>query len=476
MHQAVSVYLVCLAVFLVGFMLWQYVTHRRDLLNVRNIAIVGFILFQLTSAAIPLWSGWNDIYKLRDWGSTGFKYAAMATAFAALFLFTYEKGWVSKKLARLAPTTRAVPTLGTVLGLAVLMTVLSIGLRFGLSIPYVSIVANNAGLAFAAIAGGLVGWAWAPRLFNPAIAFAALTILGINLVVTLYGVFGRRELVGVGVCFLFGAYYSHFRYLRPSAVLARVVVLAIPPLLFIAAFTSVRGSEGEGRDLGTAVTAMRTETDLKSGLLMLFDGQNVGAGSMWLLENYPDRYEHRHLMTVWYFVINPVPRAWWPEKPMPLSTKMAEQVRMKGVDTSKLNIGPGIIGHAASEGGWYALLIYAVLGGLLLRFFDEVIALGAMTPFVVLPFGSVTGHILGMPRGETSLFTFQTIVGILSTYLVLIIIAHMVERMGWGKREAVVPAVGPEFDEESYERSDDNDDDEDETEHLASASQDARDA
>lgn len=435
MHQAVSVYLIALAVFLVGFMLWQYATHRRELLSVRNIAIVGFILFQLTSAAIPTWQGWNPIYKLRDWDGTGMKYAAMATVFAALFLFSYEKGWFSRKLAAKVPTTRAVPTLGTVLGLAVLMTVLSIGLRFGLRIPYIGILANNAGLAFAAIAGGLVGWAWAPRLFNPAIAFAALLILGANLVVTLYGAFGRRELVGVGVCFLFGAYYSHLRYLRPSAVLARVLVLAIPPLLFIAAFTSVRGSKGEGRELGAAVSAMRSQSDVKTGLLRLFDGQNVGAGSMWLLENYPERYEHRHLMTITYFFVNPVPRAWWPEKPEPLSAQMAAKVRMKDVDTSILNIGPGIIGHAASEGGWYALLIYACIGGLFLRFFDEIMSLGAMTPFVVLPFGSVTGHILGMPRGETSLFTFQTILGVVSTYVVLLAIALVVERMGWGKRE-----------------------------------------
>lgn len=449
MHQAVSVYLICLAVFLVGYMLWQYTTHRRDLLNVRNIAIVGFILFQLTSAAISTWGGWNPIYKLLDWDQTSLKYATMVTVFVAVFLFTYEKGWVSRKVARLVPTSRAVPTLGTVLGLAILMTVLSIGLRFGLRIPYIGILANNAGLAFAAIAGGLVGWAWAPRLFNPAIAFVALAILGVNLVMSLYGAFGRRELVGIGVCFLFGAYYSHFRYMRPSFVLARVVVLAIPPLLFIAAFTSIRGSKGEGHELGQAVSAIRSESDIKSGLLLLFDGQNVGPGSMWLIENYPDRYEYRHLMTVWYFFINPVPRAWWPEKPEPLSAQMAGKVRMKGVDASKLNIGPGIIGHAASEGGWYALLIYAFLGGLLLRFFDEIIALGAMTPFVVLPFGSVTGHILGMPRGETSLFTFQTILGIVSTYLVLIVIARVVERMGWGRSETHVAEV---FDAEAYEQ------------------------
>lgn len=454
MHQAVAVYLIALAVFLVGFMLWQYATQRRDLLNVRNIAIVGFILFQLTSAAIPAWSGRNPIYRLSDWDGTSFKYAAMATVFCAVFLFCYEKGWLSKKLAARLPTTRAVPTLGTVLSLAVLMTVLSIGLRFGLRIPYIGILANNAGLAFAAIAGGLVGWAWAPRLFNPAIAFAAILILGANLVVTLYGAFGRRELVGVGVCFLFGAYYSHLRYLRPSTVIARVLVLAIPPLLFIAAFTSVRGSKGEGRELGAAVSAMRTQSDVKTGLLRLFDGQNVGAGSMWLLENYPDRYEHRHLMTISYFFVNPVPRAWWPEKPQPLSAQMAEKVRMKDVDTSILNIGPGILGHAASEGGWYALLIYAVIGGLFLRFFDEIIALGAITPFVVLPFGSVTGHILGMPRGETSLFTFQTILGIVSTYIVLLLISRVVERMGWGRREDPTP-VHDEDDEDEEFTSDD---------------------
>jgi len=452
MTKLLAVYLVSLGVVLALFMLYQGWRRTQEILSLRNFALLGFIIFQLTSGAIPLWMNWNNRYRLQDWESAGVTFAAMATVFLLIFLVAYELGMGAKTLARVVPTTRTVPNLPTMAILAVGLTLAAMFLRLTIAvapIPVVTAVSSKVGVAFAALACGLVGWMWAPRLLNVAYAGFASVIVMVNLAAVMHGAFGRRNLVALGACFLWGMYYSHWRHLPLRGMMTRLAIMSVPPLILLAAFTSIRASQ-ERPDLAQQVQALTAQSDVREGVIDLLAGQNTAPGSMWLIENYPERYEYRHLMTVRYFFALPVPRIIWRDKPMPLSTMIATQARITGVNWDMLKIGPGIIGHAAAEGGWYALVVYALLGAFFLRFFDQIVQINPTSPFVVLPVGSALGQVVGLPRGETSAFAMNYVVGVVGAYISMIVLARIVATLGWGREEAlsVDPALAASYEEQ----------------------------
>ncbi|TVQ60372.1 MAG: hypothetical protein EA379_08250 [Phycisphaerales bacterium] len=437
MTKMIAVYLVLLGLVLPLIMLYQSWRRQHELLCLRNFALLGFMIFQLFSGVMPLWLEWNNRYRLQDWESAGIQYAAMATVFLIVLFIAYELGFGAKALARVVPAVSTVPNLPTILILAVAFTACGVFLKLfsvAVPIPVVSPTASKVAAAFAAIACGLAAWAWAPRLLNVGYASFASVIVVVNLASVMDGAFGRRNLVALGACFLWGMYYSHWRHLPLRAMFVRLAVMSIPPLILLAAFTSIRASQ-QRLDLQQYATMLRADSDIRSGVTDLMAGQNTAPGSMWLIENYPERYEYRHLMTIRYFFSLPVPRMIWRDKPMPLSTQIATQARIKGVSWDVLKIGPGIIGHAAAEGGWYALIVYGIIGGFFLRFFDQIVRLHPMSPFVVLPVGSALGQIVGITRGETSAFAMNYVVGVVGAYAAMVLLGKFLAMLGWAREE-----------------------------------------
>lgn len=427
--------LILTAIALAVVMLYQHSRGTVELLSLRNFAIVGFMLFQLSSGATALFMERNNRYALYDWNSAGLTFTFFAVTFAVFFLLFYQWGPIAKTAARFTPTTQNIPSDGLLFSLAIFLTIAAVIFRFTVAIPYVGIITGKVAIAFAAIAVGIAGWLWAPRLYNPALAMFAGIIGVANLAAVSVGAFGRRNLVALAACFLWGMFYARFRYEQLKWVIVAVAVFSVPGVLTLAAWTSVRQS-GERPGLQEQITGLVFRSDIKAGLLDLAYGQNTGPTSLWLIENYPERYEYRHLMVVRYFLSYPVPRAWWPEKPYPLSNYIASQASIEGVRQDVLKIGPGIVGHAAAEGGLYALIVYAFVGALFLRYFDEIVRLNPHSPFVVLPIGSALGQVVGLARGETSAFAFNYVIGVVGAYASLIILARMFDAMGWGRQPA----------------------------------------
>jgi len=454
MAVVVSLLLYALSGLLLLKMLYDKYLGRHDLITLRNVALLGLIVFQLTSATIPLLTGEHGQYLLARPAQSGLTLLGMSLVFIVVFLWAYRKGFLVARLAQRTPTARAYPTGGTLWVIAVVLTVLAVLLRFFVFIPVVGAAANYVGVSFAAIACGICGWLWAPRLFNPAVAVAAGIIVLLNTANVISGTFGRRTLVAIGGCLVWGMYYSHWRYLPVREMLVRVVAITAIPVAVLALFTSVRSSKEHERSAGQHVQAIRYGGNLKTGLLLLLDGQQTGLKTMWIIENVPSSHPYQHMLTVKYFFLLPIPRMWWPEKPLPLSTKIAEMARLTGVDRSRLKVGPGILGHARAEGGWYTLLLYPLLGALLLRYFDELVQRNPANPLVVLPVGSALGQVVGLARGETSVFAMGFVIGVLGAYASMILLAKALELVGWGRLEEQPPEdeeAGDAPDEEQHE-------------------------
>lgn len=441
----IALYLYTVSAALLIMILWQHAKGTRDLLCTRNLALVGFITFQLSSVGIKYFEGHFTRYSINDPVGTGITFALFSTVFLVIALVVYQRGWLSKWLAAHIPSTKIVPGSGSLLMMSIILTLMGAALNVGVRLPLIGILASILGVGFAAIACGLVGWVWGKRLLNPALITIGTIIVVANLGNVLMGAFGRRGLVAVTAAMVWGMYYAHWRYLPARAMMLRLAIISIVPIILLALFTSVRDPGEHSRTTSQHLQAM-SKGSVVEGIKLLLDGQNTGGATCWVIENYPEKYNYRPLLTIEYFLVYPVPRSWWNSKPIPLSNYVARQARVKGVDKDAITLPAGIIGNSASEGGWIALIIYAILAGFLLRFLDETITINAFTPFIVLPFGSALGQVLGLARGETSVFAWLLVTTVIGTSICLYIVGKFVEASGW------VPhflAVHNENDEEN---------------------------
>lgn len=425
-----AIYLFTLSALLVFIMIRQHVKGTRDLLSIRNLAILGFVIFQLTSTALRLYWGRFERYPIYKPEGTALQLSAMATVFLIITWLVYSRGWIAVPVARRIPAPHTAPSGGTMLTAAFFLTVIAAGLCFGVRYPLIGTVANLIGVGFAAIAAGLVGWVWCRQLINPALILIGSFIVLCNLGNVMMGSFGRRGLVAVGAGLIWGMYYSKWRYLPTRSMLFRLSVISVVPIIVLALFTSARDPGERQRTTMQHVQAMASG-HIGQGILQLLDGQNTGGSTCWVIENYPERFNYRHLMTPYYFLVYPVPRSWWLDKPMPLSKHIAKQARIEGVNWEDITLPAGIIGAAAAEGGWYALVIYAILGGILLRLVDETITLNANSPLIVLACGSALGQVMGLARGETSVFAWMMVTTIIGTYVCIVLTAKLIESRGW---------------------------------------------
>ena len=94
------------------------------------------------------------------------------------------------------------------------------------------------------------------------------------------------------------------------------------------------------------------------------------------------------------------------------------------------SIGPGLLGHAAAEGGFYALIVYAAVFGLFVRYFDAILERAPTQPFIALPIGSSLGNLIGIPRGEAANFSYEFTVGVLGALIMLIVVAKILKMAG----------------------------------------------
>lgn len=429
MAPIVGYYLFALSVALLGVMVWQSRQQRCELFSIRNVALAGFIVFQMTSAAIHMISGDYVLMRISDPDSVAVTYAIMVTVFLVIAFLSYRLAPGTRTPARVLAQRKGDAGSGFLLSLAFAMTIAALVMRFGVLIPWVGIAANLVGVGFAAVACGLAGWCWGRRLANPMLLLTVVAIVIANGAIVMWGEFGRRNLVAVSGALLWGVYYSRLRYMPMRQLLTRAALIGVIPFIFIALYSSVRSSSEGGRSVVDHLAAMKDGSVIE-GTALLLEGQATGTVAMWAVENFPENYEYKHMLTPTYFLIAQVPRAWWEGKPRPLSNFVANYANVRGVDQGRVLLPAGIIGNAAAEGGWYALIIYGFLAGVFLRFFDELIRQNPASPFIVLPVGCQLGQILGLARGETALFANQYVIALTGVWLTMSLAARLLDSMG----------------------------------------------
>jgi hypothetical protein len=138
-------------------------------------------------------------------------------------------------------------------------------------------------------------------------------------------------------------------------------------------------------------------------------GDSVDA-SLVAIHQYTYYATPRPFHTLIFIASNPMPRAFWPDKPEALGYSLPRdsgQWRRTGF----VNWGPGIVGHGFHEGGIHMLVFYAVLFGIAFRFFDELLARQPDNPYLLATFAAVSGQLMAFARGDIGLFSVLILSG-----------------------------------------------------------------
>ena len=425
-----------------------YIKGTGELLSIRNFYLLGFTIYQVTSGIISLTNPFSFITEitLSQKEQVAGQFLIWIITFEALFLLCYRWGFGAKKLASVTPIIKG-RTREPVLWLfAFTLLGVAIALRFAVALPYVSVITTHVGTSIAAVAAGMGAWIWIKRPLNPAAAATMALVLVIAVGIGIFGVFGRRPIVAISGCLVWGAYYARMRGLPPLQVIVLATIVGIIPTVLIAKFTAVRGQDKKSITSPVAVLVDVARGSTKRGLQDLLSGQECAAWSMWLMENYPEGYEYRPFHSIRYFFELPVPRTIYPDKPRALGEIAWKDAGVTGV-TGGYTIGPGVLGHAGSEGGFPMLVLYACITGLFVRYFDAVLARAPTQPFVALPIGASLGNIMGLPRGEVPNFAFEFTVGVLGSLFILIAVAYVLKLAGFIS-DADFTEDDQEFDED----------------------------
>ena len=253
-------------------------------------------------------------------------------------------------------------------------------------------------------------------------------ILGCAVFLAVYGIPSRRPLVAIFLAIAWGAWYRQHLKANIVKLIVWAIPVAIVAMILVGMWTHARGAIFRGESPMQAIKQLANISKMQ-GFNTVLEGSLDAQTTMWALDAYPDRHEVRTLFAFQYMVYHPIPRSYWPEKPIPITRQVSRLAKLKGVNHSKITLTPCVIGAAAAEGGMIALVLYGLFFGQYMRFFDEIISQNPTNPFLILAAGCTLGHVIGLPRGDLSIFTNLIMEAFLSTWFIMLVLRMFVGRV-----------------------------------------------
>lgn len=421
MLQSLAFILYALSGAICLYVVFDYLRGTVDLLSLRNLFLIGFVVFQTKNAARVLWYEYFGEYPVVELPGTPIKFVVMCFIFLTIFLITYHSGFLVKKFAASRAKSYRTPNVASMLTLALVFSITGAVCRLVLAklpIPLFPQTFPPIGSGLLFVSAAIAGGAWAPRLANLAIGAASALVLMISLG-TIIGDFSRRDVLGLAMAFIWGAYHAYWRHLGPANAMLRLGAVGAAGFILLSAHTAIRGAFITKDVPLTQVLEMLQGADLSGGASDLASGQDCGAISMWLIESRPEQFPYDTLHTARFLLSHPIPRMIYENKPIALAQLVPKQAHTIAYKAETFNVGPGIIGHIANDNPWLAMVPYAVFFGLFLRFLDELVKWNGANPFVLLPVGVGLGQVIGLARGETGHFMFMCMLNMLGAYIAM---------------------------------------------------------
>ncbi len=385
-----------------------FLRRQRDLLTTWNLFLLGSACF-VGLSGIGTTSYPNRLVQQTRADYLWFLSGVITFYFTLWLTYNYFK-WPRRVAAR---RLRKWPKMNSsvLLVLMPLCLVMSIGIILPPQIQGLGQVVANVGKYGSVYGTVFMLVLWIRQPLNPLYVFLLAGVSFYSFGLSMVGGSGRREMVAVLAAFPTVLYWMRYRYASRAKTLSIVVALGVISIVVLNAYSTIRHTR-EARSLMTAVRLIQELpkhlTDTTGMAQML--GQDAVDVSLLSIHVYQtERWEGFDVSpfhTVSYVLVNPIPRAFWENKPEALGHALPRDTNLW---TGGENWGPGIVGHGFHEGGLHMLVFYAILAGAALRFFDELLIRQPNNPYLLGMLATCTGQIVAWPRGDIAVFTMQMV-------------------------------------------------------------------
>jgi len=418
MDQLLLIFSLAFIIVMLLMIVVPYWKQRRDLLCSWNLFLAGSAVFVGLSGhgAVSAPRGY-----IENAPADYYWFFAGVIAFYATAYLTYRYlKWPRRIADRVLKDSPPMHT-GVLVLLVPLCFVMSLGMIFPIRVQgiaqFMMIVGRNG--VILAMVFTLIVW-WRQKL-NPVMVYTLIGVLLLSLGFSMFGGTGRRDMVGVLATLPIVAYWCHYRYVRPGRTLIFVLILGTLGYLTINAYSGMRHSM---RNDKSPAALMKAIVQLPSEMLdFSHSGQMLGqnavevsllAINVYHTEQWPG-YEYQPFHSMKFVLVNPMPRAFWPDKPEGLGRSLPRDTKLRG---GRETWGPGIVGHGFHEGGLHILVCYGFILACVLRLFDELLVRHPASPYLLGILAATSGHIIGWPRGDIGTFTLQIIGGVIAGLLI----------------------------------------------------------
>ena len=399
-----------------GVVILHKVWNRQTtLISYRNLFLFGFFFFYGMATAFMCFmdqGGW--LYQPQ--GPGYLPLALMTPGFVIVFLLAARWAYRSEAMSRLLPSLEINPCTPSIFAGIIVMEVLAaIGLTpLG---DYFTGVISQSKAGFAACSAGLATYWLVAKRYNPIAWTVFIAVFLLSSLISVSGGTDRRFIIGVFIVVGWVWYYTTLQYRSPASNFLKIGLAGIGLTGFVVFYSNFRNVSVEHTTIARRIEqfseAAKDPLNLKKDTVGTVFYQDAPINTIYIIENYPEFQPLIPFHGIYFFATNPIPRSIFPSKPLGLGFALQKQF---GINA---NLGPGIIGHGWAEGMWVGVAGYAAFFGLLCGMIDRKTEAQANNPFFLSVFGSSLGNVLGLPRGETSLFMVLIVTGWVTTLFVL---------------------------------------------------------
>ena len=438
--QYLNVFAVGLIAMIGAAIVIPYLRGRTDLVSASNaflfggMVFVGLSCFECTSRAAHMDDYTAKTYQL---------FMISAVWFFAVYVLAYHWWRWPKRVGTRVFQKWPEPTWTVTLSVIALVSGL-VALRYTVLIPGVTQIllqlTEKAGPFVVVVAFT----AWYRDKANPIMLALVIAAVGAALVIAVMLGGSRRTFLGVIVAIPACYYWYVGRNRRPieNVLLAGGVALGIGFVL--AAYSATRwfdvGRTAKERNLETSVEQLSNTWNALAEADPLADlgklGQNATEVALYSIYRTKD-HDPAPFESIYIALINPIPRSYWPEKPLVYGSRIVEEV----TGSRKVNWGPSIVGHAFNEGGVLGALpmltFYAIFFAAILGCADGCLASQPNNPFLVGTLTAAIPHLIATLRGDMSVVFIQ----LLGAVALLVMIQWIVVPVFGATRRAPVSTL-----------------------------------
>jgi hypothetical protein len=430
-----------------GMILIPYLRGKADLISAWNIFLLGIAIFigigcfeaATTPLRFPGLSWFNPTKaEVNRW-------LIYTTTFLVVLFATYRFDPLSKKLA--ARSFNKWPPYSTKVALFVIITcfVLAAAAQVNtiLAVPFVGqVVLNTSHKAFVfCCTFSFVLWyrnrtniAWLGLFLG---AFLFLCIMAMVVAQ------GRRLLLSLLVVPVLVVYFYDARRWRPTKGMAAIAVGVLVLFIMNLMYTSIRHFDRRGEKAERTAANVVKEVGrigqkdwfgrFANDALWHFSQQVVHYGMLTDRFVSTGQLEEKPFNTFKFFLVYPVPRVLYPEKPVSLGRTITHDVLNRNTSW-----GTGVQGHSAYEGGVIIAAMFGYFAGFGVRFFVDPLRRQPTNPFLIGMLAAASTQLLAWPRGDLSVMTFETVECLLFTFAL-----SLVCRFLFGTERAQMPMQMP---------------------------------